>query len=112
MLAEWTEIASTANGDTYSIDLNRITHDDQYVYYWRLSNYAIPTKYDDLSGVAQVKVDCTSAMTMDMSMTFYKQHDAKGEGETLDRKPKWNNVHPNGTAEVLFNAVCEIAQPD
>ena len=110
LLAEWTEIASSANGDSYSIDFDRISEDGQYVYYWRLSNYAKPTKYHDLSGMAHVKVDCKSAMTMDMLITFYKQHDAKGDGETLNRKPKWNNIHPNGTGEVLYNAVCRFAE--
>ena len=110
VFAEWTEIASTSNGDSYSIDFNRITHDKEYVYYWRLSNYAQPTKYHDLSGMAHVKVDCHSAITMDMQMTFYKEHDAKGNGETLNRKPKWNNVHPNGVGETLFNTVCEFIE--
>jgi hypothetical protein len=44
---------------------------------------------------------------MVLQMTFYKQHDAKGNGETLNRKPKWNNVHPNGVGETLYNIVCE-----
>lgn len=105
---EWTEVASTTEGDVYSIDFNRVTSDEDYVYYWRLSNYAQPTKYHDLSALVHVKVDCKSKSTMDMQVTFYKQPDAQGDGETLNRKPKWNNVYPNGVSEILFKAVCEF----
>lgn len=106
--AEWTEITSMSNGDVYSIDFDRVTIDAKYVYYWRLSNYAQPTKYHDMSALVHVKVDCELNRTMDMQVTFFPQHDAMGEGETLNRKPKWNYVHPNGTAETLYNAVCEF----
>ena len=106
--AEWTEITSMSNGDVFSIDFDRVTTDANYVYYWRLSNYAQPTKYHDMSALVHVKVDCKSNRTMDMQVTFFPQHDATGEGKTLNRKPKWNNVHPNGTAEILYHAVCNF----
>lgn len=109
-LCEWTQIASTTQGDVYNIDFDRVTSDEDYVYYWRLSNYAKPTKYHDLSALVHVKVDCESNSTMDLQVTFYKQANAKGDGETLNRKPKWNSVHPNGVSEALFEAVCEFEQ--
>lgn len=47
--AEWVEVGSNVDGRTLCVDFKNIQKKNGYIYYWELSNYLKPNKFNHMS---------------------------------------------------------------
>ena len=56
--AEWTKIAESEVGDTFYLDFETIRTNNDYVYWWEMSDYVKPLSNGSMSGNAYKEGDC------------------------------------------------------
>ena len=80
---EWKFHNSSSEGDTFYIQTDTIIHDAQYVYFWYLKSYLIPSKFGDFSSVVHVQGDCSKNRLKYLVHVWYQEPMGKGLGDKV-----------------------------
>ena len=106
-VAEWTQLTSSVNGDTFYVDYQRIRKHDGYVSYWTLSDFLMPTKWGDYSTETYRQGDCKSFRFRNLRFIQYKQKMGEGPGDVYrPTNIKWNYPRPETLNETILKVVC------
>ena len=109
VFAEWTAV-SEASGNTFYIDFDTIKENDGYVYYWEMTDMLKPFENGLLSGKFLKEVDCNIPRKYrPLSLVFYKQPMAGGNGDSYNPSAEWEYPSPNSVADTMTNAACDYA---
>ena len=103
---EWKFHSSSVKGETFYLHTDTITRDEDYVYFWYLKNYLIPSKFGDLSSKVKVKGDCNNNRLKYLTYIWYKEPMGKGLGERSDTESEWENQTTNSVGTELLNDAC------
>ena len=78
-----------------------------YIYYWVLSNYLEPDKYQDMSHKVYYKADCEISRYKDLSIMTYKEPMGRGTPIT-DNTPaeNWKHPSPDSQNASILRKVC------
>ena len=107
VFAEWIKVAE-AGGNTLYIDYGTIKENDGYVYYWEMTDMLKPFENGTLSGKFLKEVDCDIPRKFrNLSVVFYKQPMAGGNGDSYNPPNEWKYPSPNTVAEGMANEACE-----
>ena len=109
--ADWDWLSENMFGDTYSVDFDRITKQDGYVYFWRLDDYLKQTETGDWSAIIYIQADCKLFRHKLLNGSFFKKPKGEGTGDILSPKnPEW--IHPthNSANDTILKKVCEHAK--
>ena len=109
VFAEWTEVSTDVDGDTWYIDYDTVKENNGYVYYWRLLNYLKPDQFGDLSAKVLYELDCDIPRKYRyLSQLYYTQPMASGSTSTTNNNAsEWKYPSPNSVAEGMTNKVCD-----
>ena len=109
VFAGWTAVAE-AGGNTWYVDFDTIKENDGYVYYWEMTDMLKPFENGTLSGKFLKEVDCDIPRKFrNLSVVFYKQPMAGGNGDSYNPPNEWNYPSPNSVGEFLTNKACDYA---
>jgi len=103
---EWKFHSSSVKGETFYLHTDTITRDEDYVYFWYLKNYLIPSKFGDFSSKVKVKGDCNNNRLKYLTYVWYKEPMGKGLGERSDTESEWENQTTNSVGTELLNDAC------
>ena len=106
--AEWLLVSKNDDGDSYYVDFERIKKNNGYVYYWRLSDYVIPTKHGTLSIKSYNQVECSYPRSKTLSIILYKESMGIGPGDIFTPDEKWDYSPPNSSGESVLKRVCGL----
>jgi hypothetical protein len=104
--AEWKFHNSSMEGDTFYIHTDTITHEGQYVNYWYLKSYLVPSKFGDFSAVVNVKGDCSKKRLKYLVYVWYKEPMGKGLGERSNNESEWEYPQPESIGIDLLSEAC------
>jgi len=103
---EWKFHSTSVKGEIFYLHTDTITRDEDYVYFWYLKNYLIPSKFGDLSSKVKVKGDCNNNRLKYLTYIWYKEPMGKGLGERSDTESEWENQTTNSVGTELLNDAC------
>jgi len=110
-LADWDWLSENMNGDTYSVDFNKIKKQNGYVYFWRLDDYVKPTETGDWSAKIYIQGDCALFRHKLLSGSFHKEPMGLGIGDTVSPKnSEWIHPSHNSANDTILKDVCEYAK--
>ena len=103
---EWKFHNSSSEGDTFYIHTDTIIHDAQYVYFWYLKSYLIPSKFADFSSVVHVQGDCSKNRLKYLVHVWYQEPMGKGLGERSNHESEWEYPTSESIGVDLLNQAC------
>ena len=86
----WQELGKDSNGNTYYVDVDSITTEDDVIYYKNLIDFPRQNKTGSHSHVSQYEVDCSSEKQIWLNYSFYSRSMAEGI-EITKEVPVWNH---------------------
>jgi hypothetical protein len=105
---EWTITGETESGAKYYFESDKIITDNEFVYFWELSDYANEGGYGYLSDVTRVIADCRLIRFKNLQVTNYKGR--MGTGKVTgkgDISNKWIYPNPGTSKEESILTVCK-----
>ena len=104
----WTKVGEGVDGTTFYVDFARIRKHGGYVYYWELSDFLKPDKYENLSLKLYFQGDCNLFRYKILSNSQYNQPMGKGDKTGGSNKPdkEWRYPSPNSVEESVLKSVC------
>ena len=109
VFAGWTKVTE-AGGNTLYIDYGTVKENDGYVYYWEITDMLKPFESGVLSIKMLKEVDCDIPRKFQpLSLVFYKQPMAGGNGYSYNPPNEWTYPTPNTVGETLTNEACDYA---
>ena len=103
---EWKFHNSSSKGDTFYIHTDSIVNDKQYVNFWYLKSYLVPSKYGDFSAKVNVKGDCSKSRLKYLVHVWYEEPMGKGLGERSNKESEWEYPTPDSIGIDLLHEAC------
>ena len=103
---EWKFHNSSSEGDTFYIHTDSIVNDKQYVNFWYLKSYLVPSKYGDFSAKVNVKGDCSKSRLKYLVHVWYEEPMGKGLGERSNKESEWEYPTPDSIGIDLLHEAC------
>tara|TARA_Y100000996_G_C22514943_1_gene640015 strand:- start:324 stop:707 length:384 start_codon:yes stop_codon:yes gene_type:complete len=109
--AEWEYVANRA-GNTFYVDLDRITKKDDIVHYWSALNLGPGNelyKNGFRSVLSRDMGDCSVKKYKRLQIHYYENFDLKGKAKIIDREAErddWRYALPDSPIEMILNLVC------
>ena len=103
---EWKFHNSSSKGDTFYIHTDSIVNDKQYVNFWYLKSYLVPSKYGDFSAKVNVKGDCSKSRLKYLVHVWYEEPMGKGLGERSNKESEWEYPASDSVGIDLLNDAC------
>ena len=110
--AEWTKVSKDWLG-TFYVDFASMRKVDEYVYFWRLSDFLKPDTDGELSYKIYTQGDCNLFRYKVLSVSAHKQTMGEGTGEVAEPvKVLEGWIHPpsNSAIERTLKKVCMVVQ--
>ena len=107
--ANWTYVGKNTSGSTFYVDFNSIKINNQdYVFYWGITNYPKLSPQVDLSSKVIYMLDCTLLRDKIMGDYYYKKLNAKGDPTSSSTEPdkEWVYSQPGSIQEKISKKVC------
>ena len=105
--AGWKKVVTSASGDTFYVDFERIRKHDGYVYFWELIDRLKPTESGYLSSKAYIQADYNLFRNKNLSYVHHKQPMGRDTGDSNSPKnPEWQYPHPNSANENVLKFLC------
>ena len=106
-LGGWKYVGTSIDKDKFYVDYDRIRINNNYVYFWILSDYMKPLSAGFKSSKAYSMGDCELYRLKDLSYAFYNNQMGKGALETSNRESDWIYPIPNSIDDNILKSVCE-----
>jgi len=81
---EWEFVVESDTGTKFYIDMNNITREGEFIFYWIFGNYITPVGNEYYSSLIQNKGNCQTLERIRLNATFYKELNGKGDTINLD----------------------------
>jgi len=110
--SDWTEVDKDWLG-TFYVDFASMRKVDEYVYFWRLSDFLKPDTDGELSYKIYTQGDCNLFRYKVLSVSAHKQTMGEGTGEVAEPvKVLEGWIHPpsNSAIERTLKKVCMVVQ--
>ena len=107
LYANWTLLGTNVRGDSYYIDLNKITEIDGYTYFFVLLDYIRPTKHGYSSVETYRKGNCKMFQYKYLSFSFYEKAMGVGRADFDNTPTNWVHPSPNSGNETILRRVCD-----
>ena len=94
--AKWTWLGDHKIGFTFYVDFERIRKVDGFVYFWTLTDYALPLQLVYLSNKFYIQGDCNNEMGLRYKIliaNFYKEQMGNGNYITETNQGGW--IYPD-----------------
>tara|TARA_B100000767_G_scaffold19327_1_gene17676 strand:- start:88 stop:477 length:390 start_codon:yes stop_codon:yes gene_type:complete len=106
--SKWTEVTKSASGITYYIDFERIRKQDEYVYFWTLSDRLKPNSRGTLSAKVYRQGDCNIFRFKYLSDSYYNEQMGQGTSFQSSNEPEeeWTYPPPESSAESILESAC------
>ena len=110
--AEWTKVSKDWLG-TFYVDFTSMRKVDEYVYFWRLSDFLKPDTDGELSYKIHTHGDCKLFRYKVLSVSAHKQQKGEGTGEVADPIKELKDwIHPPSNSEIehTLKKVCMVVK--
>ena len=106
--AQWERVGENVDGYTYYVNFKTIKKNNGFVYFWVITDYLKPNKWNDMSSKTLYESDCkTPKKERKIYATYHTQPFAKGEPSTVSPKTRdWSYPSPNSVSELILKKVC------
>jgi hypothetical protein len=108
--AGWTKVAEAKNGDKYYVDFDMIKKQDEYIFWWQLTDRLEPSPTGVSSGKFHFKSDCKMMRYKILSFSTHIEPMGVGPGK-IDNNPdkEWGYLPPNSPMKNSLKAACKYA---
>ena len=108
--ADWIEVNSTKDGDTFYLDFFSVKERNGLVYYWSLIDFLKPTSTGALSVKSLQEVNCNiPRKERELPASYFSSPMGKGTPlVTYNKERPWRDSQPDTILKFMINQVCEV----
>mgnify|MGYP001164946620 CR=1 FL=1 len=108
--ANWTKVTQSNNGQSFYVDMENITENRGFVYFWELIDYNKKDEYGDKSAKIYIEADCINFKFKWIKLSYHK--DKMGKDHARVQKPSylvadWQYPVKNSTSMLILDFVCK-----
>jgi hypothetical protein len=106
-LAGWTQVAISADGDEYYVELDTRKFNEDLVKVWVYVNYGTGYKGSTPSVMGQDEYDCKNEMERNIYLAAYTKPHLQGDIDVKGEiNAEWTPIPPHTAGTKMFKAIC------
>jgi len=105
----WTPVSRATSGDTFYADFNGVRKQDNYIYFWELTDFQKPSKViNAMSAKTYWQIDCKLLGRKPLNIIFHSG--SMGNGDMINKitpeRVGWDFPPPGSSAQSILKSVC------